>query len=397
MKILMLCNKSPWPAIEGGPIAMNSMLEGLIAAGHEVKVLAVNSNKYTVDLQQIPEAYRLKSGIELEYINLSINPVHAFLNLFTGKSYHVERFISRQFRQKLISLLKTGNFDIIQMETLFMAPYLPEIRKYSRAKVVLRAHNVEHLIWKRLARAGKNPLKRRYLQHLASTLEHFELDALGKFDGIACITKKDAEFFAKHTTVPIIDIPYGVDPTQFEPRDELADFPSLYHIGAMNWMPNLEGIQWFIDEVWPLVNEKVPGLSCHLAGRYMPDWLKTGIKTNIVVAGEVPDAKSFIHSHAIAVVPLLSGSGIRIKIIESMALGKPVITTSIGAEGINYTQGENIMIADRAADFAEAIARCAADLERSIMMGKNARKLIELEYNNSVIIQRLSRFYQEIF
>jgi polysaccharide biosynthesis protein PslH len=396
MKVLMLCNKSPWPAIEGGPIAMNSMVEGLIEAGHSVKVLAVNSNKYTVDLKQIPEAYKLKTDIELEYINLSINPVHAFLNLFTGKSYHVERFISKKFREKLVEVLMADQYEVIQMETLYMAPYLAEIRKLSQAKIVLRAHNVEHLIWKRLVKATHNPLKRKYLKHLAITLEKYELDALSKFDGIACITRNDADFFAQHTKVPVIDIPYGVDPAQFDTREGLSDFPSLYHIGAMNWMPNLEGMQWFIEKVWPLVNKQLPGIKCYLAGRYMPDWLRTNVKPNIIVVGEVPDAKTFIHAHAIAVVPLLSGSGIRIKIIESMALGKPVITTSIGAEGINYTPGHNIVIADNAEAFADAIVRCAGDAKLCHMLGIEARKLIETEYDNKLIMQRLTRFYQEL-
>ncbi len=395
MKILLLCNKSPWPAIEGGPIAMNSMVEGLINAGHQVKVLAVNSNKYYVDLKQVPEAYRKKTDIELEYINLRINPVHAFLNLFTKKSYHVERFISSSFRKKLIHLLKEVEYDIVQLETLYMAPYLNEIRQFSNAKVVLRAHNVEHLIWKRMVKATKNPLKRKYLNHLAHTLENYELNTLNQVDGIASITKKDAIFFSKHTQTPIIDIPYGIHADQFKVQNSINDFPSLYHIGAMNWMPNLEGMHWFIDKVWPQVHNKHPNLRCYLAGRHMPVWLKPGLKTNIEVVGEVTDAHRFIHEHAIAVVPLLSGSGIRIKIIESMALGKPVITTSIGAEGINYTDGKNLLIADTAESFAEAVTRCATDQTLCEELGKNARKLVEKEYDNHKLIERLVHFYQK--
>lgn len=397
MKILMLCNKSPWPAIEGGPMAMNNMAEGLIEAGHQVKILAVNSFKYNIDIKQIPAEYRLKTGIELEYLNLSINPIHAFLNLFTGKSYHVERFISNTFRKKLISLLQSDEYDIIQLETLFMAPYLPEIRKYSRAKVILRAHNVEHLIWKRIARSTTNPLKRNYLKHLSGTLEKYELDALGRFDGIASITKKDAAFFKENSQTAVIDIPYGINPAGFETKADLHDFPSLYHIGAMNWMPNQEGIKWFLDKVWPIITKKHPSLTCYLAGRYMPEWLKTGYKPNIVVVGEVPQAHAFIHAKSIGIVPLLSGSGIRIKIIESMALGKPVITTSVGAEGINYTHEKNILIADTAEDFAEAVSRCVADKQFSMQMGQAARKLIEEEYNNLKIIERMTSFYGKIF
>lgn len=151
MKVLFLCNKSPFPAREGGPIAMNSLIEGMIQAGHQVKVLAVNSYKYNVSLEEIPEEYKAKTGLELVFLDLKIKPLDAFLNLFSGSSYHVERFISPIFRKKLVAILQHHQFDVVQLETLFMVPYVGEIRKYSKAKIVLRAHNIEHLIWKRLS------------------------------------------------------------------------------------------------------------------------------------------------------------------------------------------------------------------------------------------------------
>ncbi|MBE9480552.1 MAG: glycosyl transferase family 1, partial [Bacteroidetes bacterium] len=144
MKILMLCNKSPYPPKEGGPIAMNMIIEGLIDANHQVKVLAINTNKYFTNINEIPEEYRKKTNIEAVYIDLSIKPLDAFLNLFTNKSYHVQRFISKNFENKLIEILKNESFDIIQLETLFITPYIETIRKYSKAKIVLRAHNIEH-------------------------------------------------------------------------------------------------------------------------------------------------------------------------------------------------------------------------------------------------------------
>ena len=149
MKILLLCNKSPYPAREGGPIAMDMIIEGLIRAGHKVKVLAVNSNKYNVELSCIPEEYRKKTGIELVYVDLSLQPLAALKNLFSSRSYHVERFISRDLENALIRILQTDKFDIVQFEMLYMSPYAHVVRKYSDARIVLRAHNIEHLIWDR--------------------------------------------------------------------------------------------------------------------------------------------------------------------------------------------------------------------------------------------------------
>ena len=175
MRILLLCNKPPYPASEGGPMAMNSIITGLLEAGHQVKVLAINSEKYNVKESDIPEEYKQKTGIELIDVDLTVKPLNAFLNLFTRKSYHAERFISEEFKKRLAEVLDKEQFDVVQLEVLFMAPYVETIRQHSKAMIVLRAHNVEHKIWERIAKDTKSPLKRWYINHLAKTLKEFEL------------------------------------------------------------------------------------------------------------------------------------------------------------------------------------------------------------------------------
>lgn len=396
LKILFLCNKSPFPAREGGPMAMNSLIEGMFAAGHKIKVLAVNSDKYNVKQEDIPDEYKKKTGIELVHIDLNIKPWDAFLNLFTNKSYHVERFISTEFKQKLIQLLGRYQFDVVQLESLFMVPYVKDIRAYSKAKIVLRAHNIEHLIWQRLTYKTNNVFKKKYLHHLTSTLKRYELKALNQVDGIAAITRKDAAYFRGLTSTPVTDIPFGIEAGDFVPAANLPQTPSLFHIGAMNWLPNVEGIRWFLDHAWEEIHKNHPELKFYLAGRYMPDWLVTGYRPNIIVVGEVDDAKQFVNSNSIAIVPLLSGSGIRIKIIEAMALGKTVITTEIGAEGIFYSHNVNIIIANNHKEFIEAVNKCLAQPDFLNTVGKNARRLIEQMYNNHEIVSRLELFLKEI-
>ena len=396
MKILLLCNKPPYPASEGGPMAMNSIITGLLEAGHQIKILAVNNEKYNVKESDIPEEYRQKTGIELINVDLSIKPLKAFLNLFTKKSYHVERFISEDFKTRLTEVLQKEQFDVVQLEMLYMAPYVETIREHSKAMIVLRAHNVEHKIWERIAKETKFFVKRWYINHLAKTLKEYELNALETVDGIAAITRKDAAFFRKYCSKPIIDIPYGVYPEEFTPKYEIEGKPKFYHIGSMNWMPNAEGIRWFIDEVLPKTVEKVPEFVYHLAGRSMPEWLTTLKNEHVEVVGEVPDAKEFVANHDVAIVPLLSGSGIRIKIIESMALGKTVITTRVGAEGILYDEEVNIIIAENIAKMVEAIRAINANPEIAVKIGQAARKLVEETYDNRKIIARLLMFYEQI-
>ena len=396
MKILLLCNKPPYPASEGGPMAMNSIITGLLDAGHQVKILAVNSEKFNVKESDIPDEYKKKTGIELIDVDLSVKPTNAFLNLFTKKSYHVERFISDDFKAKLIEVLEKEQFDIVQLEMLYMAPYVEDIRAHSKAMIVLRAHNVEHKIWERIAKETRSPLKRWYINHLAKTLKEYELNALETVDGIAAITRKDAAFFRKYSSKPVIDIPFGVYPEEFTPKYEIEGKPKFYHIGSMNWMPNEEGIRWFINEVLPKTVEKVPDFVYHLAGRNMPEWLTAMDDPHVDVVGEVPDAKAFVADHDVAIVPLLSGSGIRIKIIESMAMGKTVITTRVGAEGILYDEEVNIIIAENKAKMVEAIRAINENPQIAVKIGQAARRLVEETYDNRKIIARLLMFYEQI-
>ena len=397
MKVLFLCNKSPWPPKEGGPMAMNMFIEGLLQTGHEVKVIAVNSYKYDIRLSDIPEGYRRQTAIELIDVNLQLNPLHALSNLVRGKSYHVTRFDSPEFRKRLTEVLKTEKFDIVQLETLFVAPYISTIRAHSSARIVLRAHNIEHLVWQRIASETKNRLKRWYIGRLAGSLQRFEEEVAAMVDGIIPITSKDAEYFEHlNNSIRVTAIPFGVDAGRYDRPGAVVEVPSLFSIGSMNWIPNQEGIRWFLDQVWPDISAQYPFLKYYLAGRCMPDWMKKIDKPNVVVVGEVENATDFIASKSVMIVPLFSGSGIRIKIIEGMASGKVVISTSLGAEGIDYSVFKNILIADAPCEFFEMVSLCINEPESSLKIGQAARELIRTEYSSSGLIQKLVAFYEHL-
>ena len=396
LNILFICNKSPWPASEGGPIAMNMLIEGLVDAGQKVKVLSANTNKYSIEPGNIPASYREKTGIELVNIDLSIKPFAAFANLFTKKSFHVERFITADFDKKLVEVLHSTAFDIVQIETVYMSPYIETIRKNSKAKIILRAHNIEHLIWGRITESTKNPIKKAYLGHLSRTLKNYETNILNLYDGIVPISEKDAGFFEKYSNTPVFPVSFGIHPKKLKTDFNKPVENALFHIGSMNWIPNEEGIRWFLDEGWPLISKRLPKLKVYLAGREMPQWLSNLNRHNVEVVGEVPDAQEFIQSKAISIAPLFSGSGIRIKIIESMAMGKAVISTKIGAEGIHYTDGKDILIANTAEEFLKASEFLYQNPAKSKEIGENARTLIFEKHNSEKIIQTLISFYQEI-
>lgn len=376
---------------------MHAMISGLLHAGHTVKVLAANTNKYNVDPLSIPEDFKANTRIEFVDIDLSLSFSGALYNFLTGKSYHVSRFHTKAFALKITDVLKRDTYDIIQLETLQMATYLDIIHRYSKAPVVLRAHNIEHKIWQRIAENCPNPFKRLYINHLYRSLKRFEIGILNKMDGIVAITPVDARNFDRlsHST-NIISIPFGINLDTLPENIIQPEEASLFHIGTMNWYPNEESIKWMITQVWPQVSQRLPEIELHLAGRYMPDWLKHLSVPRIIVDGEVPDVWEYMQRFSIMVVPLFSGSGIRIKIVEAMAAGKAIITTAIGAEGINYENGQHLIIAKDAKSFTEAVVKVCKDKQLRDNLGKNARMLIAKEHDNNKLMQKLTLFYAEL-
>ncbi|MCF8298903.1 MAG: glycosyltransferase family 4 protein [Saprospiraceae bacterium] len=398
MNILQICNKIPYPPQDGGAIAMNNITNSFINSGHKVKILAVTSPKHSVKIEELPEDYVNKTKIELEFINTDVKATAAFLNLFSCRSYNIQRFYSIKFENKLTKTLKENNFDIIQFESIFLVSYLKTVRKHSNAKIVLRAHNVEHRIWERMAMTEKSFLKRRYIKLLAKRLKKVEIAESNNVDSICTVTQNDLEIFRQNgCKVPMTVIPIGIDVTKESKLYKTeVEFPSIFHIGAMDWMPNIEAVNWFLDNVWDEVHKQFPELKFYLAGRNTPEWLLKLNKPNVEVLGEVESAGEFISAKAIMIVPLLSGSGMRVKIIEGMMLGKAIITTSIGIEGIEATNNENVLIANTALEFVEAISKCVIDKEFCIKLGENAKAHAGNVYDNVKLTEKLDGFIHSL-
>lgn len=397
MNILQLCSKVPFPPKDGGSIAMDILTQGLIKAGNKVDVLAINTSKHFTDINNVDENYKKITNYQLVFIDTEVKPLDAFLNLFTSKSYNVIRFYSKSFENVLIECLQKNVYDIIQLETLWVAPYLPTIRKYSKAKVVLRSQNIEFMIWERLAIDTKNPLKKWYLKLLAKRLKTYEYKVLNSFDAILTITEIDSNNYKKMgCTIPIYHVPFGIDLQNYKiDKSELVK-PSVFHIGAMDWRPNADGINWFLKSIWLKVVEQNKTTKLFLAGRNMPEWLLNFKMENVVIEGEVANSHQFINSKSIMIVPLNSGGGMRVKIIEGMAFGKTIISTAIGAEGIDYTNNTDLIIANTEQEFVDAILKCINNQDFADLLGENARKLAETKYDNQLICNKLTDFYSNL-
>lgn len=394
MRILQLCHKPPFPPIDGGTKAMHNVTLGLLEAGHEVKVLCLSTPKHPLDPATLPKAYRERTGIEGVFVDTSLNIVDAFTDLVTADNYNISRFFSPDMDIRLIQLLSQRTFDIVQLESLFMTPYIPTIRRYSRARIVLRSHNLEHVIQERIARGEKNILKKPYRRFLAKQLKAYEHAVLARVDGVAAITPADAAHLADHHgKLPIATVPFAVDPADYA-AEQPDGPPVFFHLGSMDWLPNEEGVRWLLSAVWPRVQRKHPDAELHLAGNRMPKDLLKARLPGVTITGRVPDAEAYMAKRHVMLVPLLSAGGMRVKIIEGMALGKCVISTPIGAEGIACTDGEDILIARTATDFVERMGRVIGDPALAGRIGTRARALIGRRYTNERVVKELTAFYQ---
>lgn len=376
---------------------MFNMANALIKAGADVKIVSFNTKKHFVDLNKVPEYFNKTFKPEVVYLDATVQPLSALANLFQNKSYNISRFDTPEFHYGIKSILEKEKFDIIQLESLFMTPYIGTIRKLSDALVVLRAHNVEYIIWERLAAASKNGLRKWYLNLLASRLKSYELKVIKKLDAIVALTGDDMKTFNDSgCTLPVLVSPIGLDMEKYPVHKIGTETPSVFHLGSMDWLPNIEGVNWFLDYVYPYIQQNKNSFKIFLAGKSMPDDFMKLTNESLIVSGRVDDSKSFMADKPIMIVPLLSGGGMRVKIIEGLAMGKTIISTTIGAEGIKYTNGKNILIADTPEEFYAAIVKCTSDVEFCKEVGKNARQLAVTVYENEIIGKELLRFYDSL-
>ncbi len=396
MKILQLCNRLPFPLKDGFSIVSYNFTKGCKKLGHDVTILAMNTSKHYLDTDKLPKELSELATIYTNDVNNKISIWKALINLFSNRSYHVERFISKGFNEKLVSILQKETYDIVHMEGLFVSPYLETVREYSDAKVVLRTHNVEHQIWERLSHKAHG-LKKWYLALLAKRLKKYERSVANNFDLLVTLTEDDKELFAKGgCTIPMHVSTAGLDLDRYSSTGINMEYPSLFFLGSLEWMPNQEGLRWFLAKIWPLVHQTFPNLTLYIAGRNPPAWVENIAAPNIEVVGEVENSIAFMESKAIMVVPLLSGSGMRIKILEALAMKRPVISTTLGAEG--FTSGSDMvpLIADNGEAFVSQITKCVTDKDFYERVSEHGYEWVKAHYQNHEIVRSLLEQYRII-
>ena len=287
----------------------------------------------------------------------------------------ISRWRSAAMKREIERLQRAEQFDAIVCDFLSAAPNIPDL-----SRAVIFQHNVEAMIWQRHVEHAGNFVKKAYFQLQAQRMAKYEAEACRKAKRVIAVSEADAATIQREYGVKdVATVPTGVDLEYFKrPSQVVSDLKStadLVFVGSMDWMPNSEGVRWFVREVFPLILKRRPGTTFAIVGRKPPPDIDAMTNEHIRVSGTVPDVRPYLWGSQVSIVPLRIGGGTRLKIYEAMAASVPVVSTGIGAEGLEIEDGGNIAIADDAGLFA---GRCVDLLNDRAARGKMAGRALEI-------------------
>jgi glycosyltransferase involved in cell wall biosynthesis len=316
-------------------------------------------------------------------------------NLLSGYPFSINRNYDPAVRARLAELLAAEKYDLLITDTVMMSRHT---RGLGAAVEILFQHNVEAMIPKRHAATAPDPLRRWYMEREHRKMRAFEADCGRHCDAVIAVSELDAKAFREQYGWPEVHaIETAVDEEFFRPEAgrEVAD--RVMFLGSMDWMPNQDGVGWFVREVWPRVRAARPGATFHVVGRNPPPSVKALANTpGVNVVGGVPDVRPHLAEAAVVVVPLLVGGGTRLKIYEAMASGKAVVSTTIGAEGLPVTPGEHYLAADDPAAFADAVTGLLADPARRQKLGAAADAYVRAHYGSEPVARQFEAICRRV-
>ena len=400
MKILFVTPFLPSPPRFGGQRRLDGLMRGL-ARDHEVDVLAFNrtdewetlsletTRKYCTEVTTIPN---------LDLTDLREKRAAQLRSLISRHSYE-HRLASRRrdFQSALDRILAKKNYDVVQLEFLWMAAFRYPKRSAHEPIFVLDEHNIEYDILKRTADGTRGKFRLVYNGLNWRKLAREEHAAWRRFHGVALTSRRDEALLnAEAPGVRTAVVPNGVDVDEFAFTTTPPESDVLLYFGAINYYPNQEAVTYFIDHVFPLIRQRRPNAKFRILGPGAPDSVLARQGNGVEILGMVDDVQPHIERAAAIVVPLRIGGGTRLKIVEAMAKGKPVISTRIGAEGIDVVHEESVLFADEPNEIADQVERVLADPELAARLGRGARRLAEERYSWRSIVEGLERFYDEL-
>jgi len=378
MRILWIKTELLHPLDKGGRIRSYHMLRSL-SRRHEVTYLCLDDGLAAPDALERAREYA-QQVITVPFrapAKLSTAFFAALLgNLLSSLPYAVARYRSAQLRAQVLRL--AAGTDLIVSDFLFASLNVPDRLD---APTVLFEHNVEAMIWQRHAAVPQHALRRAYMRLQWRRMLRHEAHECRRFSHVVAVSAIDAEIIRREYGVASVGyVPTGVDLGYFRAtRPRSPESRELVFVGSMDWMPNDDGIRWFAGEVFARIQERMPGVRLTVVGRSPSAGMRELAARNpaIEVTGTVDDVRPYLERAALSVVPLRIGGGTRLKIYEMMAMGVPVVSTSIGAEGLPVRNGEHLLIGDTADEQAQAICALLADPARAALLAANALRHVQ--------------------
>ena len=393
MRVLYFCPHQVWPTNTGARLR-NFHLANAVGSCQSVTLLQILQPGQAVltsppnNFERVLSVEKSRSYTVGKVLRGMIGPVPVTVLNYTAAS--VNRYLKE--------ILENGNFDLVQLESVHLISYLKTIRSMaSKPRVVLDWHNIESELMERYACSTKNPAKRIVANRTASLLAKVELEALASCNAHTVVSEREKEkLINRCPSATIKVIPNGVDTASFQGENQAADQTSLLFVGSMDYHANEEAMLWFFHEVWPKLSADLPELKFVVAGRNPSAAVKQMSSERVKVTGTVDDVRPYYDSAAAVIVPLRVGGGTRLKILEAMAAGVPVISTRLGAEGLKVIDGKNILLADSPADIQKAVQRVVGDKQLRTSLAGAARQLVRSNYDWGELGNKLGMLYSEI-
>ena len=381
VRILWLKTELLHPVDKGGKIRSYNMLKALKRDCH-ITYLTLDdgtaddsarelASEYCHELVCVPHRRREKftTGFYVELV----------LNLASDLPYAIKKYESLEMRREIEK--RRGSYDVLICD--FLAPAVNVPRNLDCATVLFQ-HNVEAMIWKRHYEVQTNAARKAYLFRQWRKMFDFEAKTCPEFDCVVAVSREDREMMQQQYGVEnVYDVPTGVDTAFFRPSVEVARKPNnLVFTGSMDWLPNEDAIRYFTEQIMPRIRQEVPDVTLTVVGRDpYPGLVELSKRdASVIVTGRVEDVRPYMEEAAAYIVPLRIGGGTRLKIYEAMAMEKAIVSTSIGAEGLPVTNGEEIVLADTPESFAEAVVKLLKNADFANEIGRRAAARVRKEF-----------------
>lgn len=398
MQILFLTPYLPNPPRSGGPRRIHGLIGGL-ARSHSVSVLSLVEPGTDRSAIRATEEYcdRVVTVVNDRYGQQGVpNPHKRQLQAKSMLSpYSYERLVYHrpELQRALDHMTRKQRFDVINVEFSLMAPYSLPLT----SRLVLDEHNIEYDLLYRTHQVERRPMRRLYNYVNYLKLRREERSAWRKFDGCVLTSARDERLLrTDYPSLPTAVVPNAVDSDFFRPGSDAPEPNSILFFGAMDYHPNTDGITYFLREVMPQLRQRSPGVKLTIVGQAPPKEVRLWESEDVTVTGFVDDVRTYIERAAVVIAPLRIGGGTRLKIVEAMAMGKAIVSTRIGAEGIDVTDEQDILLADTPAHFTQQVGRLLEDEPLTRRIGGAARQLVEARYDWKAAVHSLERFYSRL-